>query len=108
MEDTLQRALEKTRELLEDSLPDSDEIHRTKSLLYAAIERTGLKAERFLSLQRMLREIFALVAQSGDFRPHERRMALLLLRDLWKRYGEEIGLEEADKLLRPKLHAGVE
>jgi hypothetical protein len=100
MEDTVQRALEKTRELLEDSFPDSDEIHRTKSLLYAAIERTGMKAERLLSLQRLLRELLILVTGSGDLRDYERRLAQALLGDLQERYAPELGgAEDSNALL---------
>lgn len=95
MEETVQRALERTHQLLEEELCDSDEIHRTKSLLYAAIERTGMRAERLLGLQRLLRELLILVTGSGDFRDYERRLARALLGDLVERYREEIGLEEA-------------
>jgi len=91
MEESLQRALEKTRELLAEELLDSDEIHQTKSLLYVAIERTGMKAERLLGLQRLLRELLILVTGSGDFRAYERRLAQAILGDLLERYTPELG-----------------
>lgn len=96
MEETLQRALEKTQSLLEDSLPDSIEIHRTKSLLYVAIERTGMQAERLLGLQRLLRELLILVTGSGDLRDYERRLALSLLGDLTERCRPELWEEKAE------------
>ena len=95
MEKTVQRALEKTRLLLEEELCDSDEIHRAKSLLYVAIERTGMQAERLLGLQRLLRELLILVTGSGDFRDYERRLAQTLLRDLLERYRPELGEENS-------------
>lgn len=98
MEDTLQRALEKTRELLEEELSDSLEIHRAKSLLYVAIERTGMRAERLLGLQRLLRELLILVTGTGDLRDYERRLALSLLEDLTERYRPEFWEERAEKV----------
>lgn len=102
MEDILERALEKTRELLEQEFPDSDEIHKTKSLLYAVIERAGMRAERLLSLKRLLRELLILVTGTGDLQDYERRLALSLLGDLHERYAPEIGEELEGRELEEK------
>ena len=95
MEETLQKALQRIETLLKETFPDSDEIHRAKSLLYVAIERTGMQAERLLGLQRLLRELLILVTGSGDFRDYERRLAQTLLRDLLERYRPELGEENS-------------
>lgn len=100
-EEALRRALEKTGEILSQgrSLDESlsDEIHRTKSLLYVAIERTGMRAERLLGLQRLLRELLILVTGTGDLRDYERRLALSLLGDLHDRYRPELWEEKAER-----------
>lgn len=56
------KALDQTQQLFakEDQV-DYNEIHAVKSILYAAIETVGMKADQLFSLQRRLRELFVLV-----------------------------------------------
>ena len=82
-------ALHKVRGLLENSRGRVEEVetHAVKSLLYAAVEQTRIKADELLSLQRMLRELFVIVTASGDLRDYERNVGLQILDELAARYG---------------------
>ncbi len=87
------RALSETRQLLLESKNKSsnyDKIHSVKSILYAAIEQVGLKAERLSSVQRMFRELFAIVTSSPDLKKHEREVGIQILNDLLQRYESEL------------------
>ena len=86
------RALQEAKALLErDSSEISPaEIHRLKSVLYAAIEETGTKAERLAGLQRMLRELFSLVFTIADIHDHERQVGLQIISELAERFGIKI------------------
>ncbi len=88
--DTLQKALERTKLLMEQENADYEEIHSVKSVLYAAIERLGVKADRLSSTQRILRELFAIVTTKADIKQYERQVAQQLLRDLFERYQKEV------------------
>ena len=82
-------AIQKTRALLnhKSGSVDEDETHAVKSLLYAAVEQTRIKADGLHSLQRMLRELFVIVTANGDLRDYERSVALQILDELGDRYG---------------------
>ena len=87
------KALSKTRQLLIESETKTlnyDKIHSVKSVLYAAIEQVGLKAERLSSIQRMFRELFAIVTSSSDLKSYERKVGIQILNDLIKRYETEL------------------
>lgn len=87
----LTKALERTRALLDrDSEVDYDEIHSVKSILYAAIERVGMKADRLASVQRMLRELFAIVTTKVDLRGYEREVGIQILEEIIERYGRDL------------------
>lgn len=81
---SLLKAIEKTHQLLEERslVPDYEQIHQVKSLLYAAIERAGMEAERSSSVQQTLRELLMLVSIRSDAQWHERQEALQRLEDL--------------------------
>lgn len=72
------------------TLPDCEiddvEIHEIKSLLYAAIERTGIELNRLHAIQRLLRELFGLVSIGKDIREYERKAGLQILEDLQNKY----------------------
>ena len=85
----LATAMDKTYELLSREDVSCDEIHAIKSVLYAAIERTGMRADRFLSVQRKLRELVCLVGMLGDTRRYERLTGLQILEELRTRYVSE-------------------
>lgn len=80
------QALERTRELLSREKADSDEIHSVKSVLYAAIERMGMKAEQIIYSQRLLRELFSIVTLKGDLRDYEKQVGFQILEELSKRF----------------------
>jgi len=82
------QALAETRALLKGSkgAARDDEIHHVKSLLYAALERLGMTAERLFSVQRMLRELFSIVTSSYDFKDRERKVGLQILDEIEERY----------------------
>jgi len=91
----LAQALERTRELLaREAEIDYDEIHSVKSVLYAAIEWLGIKTDRLASVQRMLRELFAIVTAKADLRIYERDVGMQILEEITKRYGRELLEEE--------------
>jgi len=77
----LKKAIDRTQRLLicEDPVPDAEQIHSVKSVLYAAIERTWLESERLLGVQRMLRELLMLATVQGDSKPEDREQARRLL-----------------------------
>jgi hypothetical protein len=92
--EVISRAMRMTRLVLDRQRAHSselriDEIHLAKSRLYAAIEHAGLKAQQLTSIQRMLRELLAIVSTCGDNQPLERKVALQILNDLSERYGLE-------------------
>lgn len=84
------RALEKTREILNCNRIDYDEIHSAKSILYVAIERMGMKAEKIIYSQRLLRELFSIVMTKADLRDHEKQAALQIIEELNQRYQCEL------------------
>ena len=83
----LTKAMETVQEILSRENASANEIHQAKSVLYAAIERAGIRADRFLCIQRKLRELLSLVAMLGDAREHERLTGLQILEELRTRYG---------------------
>lgn len=80
------KAINQTKTLLvrEDCGFDHDEIHAVKSILYAAIERAGIGAERLAEAQRKLRELLFLVTLRSDPSDLERREAWRILEELKK------------------------
>lgn len=82
----LSHAVARTRALLvsENGSSDYDEIHAVKSVLYAAIERAGMSAERMMLTQQKLRELFFLVTIRGDPKPEDRERAVRILEGLCK------------------------
>ena len=67
-ETTVSSALEKSNVLFNEDLGalDDDRLHSVKSILYAAIERTSLEAERLLHLKESLRELLIQVTIHPD------------------------------------------
>lgn len=88
----LKSALERARGLLDQKSDDIDydEIHSVKSILYAAIEQVGMKADRLFSAQRMLRELFVIVTTRADLREHERAIGMQIIDELRERYGIDL------------------
>ena len=86
--DTLHLVLIKTREFLsqKQSRVGEDELHKIKSLLYAAVEQLGTKAEHLFSLQRMLRELFSIVNSACDLREYEKKVGFQILDELEQRH----------------------
>lgn len=84
----LLKALERVQLLLaEDSaLQDYGKIHSVKSILYAAIEQMGMRAERFFSIQRMLRELLSIVNAQYDSPGREKEVGLQILQELKNRF----------------------
>ncbi|OGW84451.1 MAG: hypothetical protein A3C35_02880 [Omnitrophica bacterium RIFCSPHIGHO2_02_FULL_46_11] len=84
----LHRALMSVRRLLSRSNQSiqADEIHKAKSLLYAALERLGTKTEKLFSVQRMIRELFSIVMSSCDSEEREKKIGLQILDDIEQRY----------------------
>lgn len=80
----LHRLIDQTRQLLlrENELIDHDEVHAVKSLLYAVLERLGTHTERIQETQKMLRELFSIIALSKDIREEERQNGLQILDSL--------------------------
>ncbi len=62
------------------------EVHEMKSLLYAAVERTGFELNRLYTIQRLLRELFGIVSIGADLRDYERKAGLQILNDLQNKY----------------------
>ena len=88
----LQHALKKTHELLSrngDSI-SYDEIHAVKSLLYAVLEQVGVKAERLSSLQRLLRELFAVFMSVSDLKRFEKKAGIQILEEIKQKYFREL------------------
>ena len=81
------KALERTRALLLKETPsDYNYIHSVKSILYAAIEQVGMQTDQWVSLQRMLRELFVIVGTKPDLRVYEKEVAMQILEELNKRF----------------------
>jgi len=80
----LSKAVDSTHQLLRetDLAPDYERIHSVKSILYAAIEQTGMESERLISVQELLRELLTLVMLQGDPMNRERSEALRILESL--------------------------
>lgn len=80
----LKRAVSETEKYFEKESAEGLELemHKVKSVLYAAIETLGIQSERLVTIQRMLREIFTIVALQGDSRSHEKAVGLQILREL--------------------------
>ncbi|OGW89294.1 MAG: hypothetical protein A3G33_02780 [Omnitrophica bacterium RIFCSPLOWO2_12_FULL_44_17] len=69
---------------------NDEDIHKVKSLLYAGIEKIGFKIERFASIQRLLRELFAIIAMAKDARNCEKNVGFQIVKDLEERYTAEL------------------
>ncbi len=65
---------------------DDTRIHAVKSVLYVAIERAGMEAERSNSVQQMLRELLFLMNSRADPVWSEKQEALRILRELQNRF----------------------
>jgi len=80
----LVKATRSTRRLFcrDGGVPDDENIHSVKSILYAAIERAGMESERSQSVQSKLRDLLSLVAIRCDVSPQEYRSALRTLEEL--------------------------
>lgn len=87
--DDLTRALHEAKLYLEkkNQAVDYHELHQLKSKLYVAIERVGLRAERIVYAQRLLRELFAIVNTLADLRDHERQTGLQIIDEISERWG---------------------
>jgi len=73
----------RTRGLLasENTLTE-EELHQVKSLLYALLERLGMKAEEVSWARSKLLRLFAIVTSSYDLREDERSCGLRILDEL--------------------------
>ncbi len=87
---TFIRTLERTRDLLNHERADTNEIHSVKSILYAAIERMGMRAEQIIYSQRLLRELFSIVTLKDDLREYEKQVGFQILEELNKRLRTKI------------------
>ena len=65
------------------------EAHEMKSILYTAIERVGFSVEQLSTVQRLLRELFAIINLHEDIRSHEREVGLQILENLIERYSSD-------------------
>lgn len=74
------------KELLDKDFLDEDLVHRIKTLLYVSIEQLGIKIERQLFLQRMLREILAVLNTQADLTGYERKAALHIVQETEEKY----------------------
>lgn len=72
-----------------DDLSDT-EIHKAKSLLYAAVEKISFKLDRLNTVHRLLRELLAIVAVAKDARYCEKNVGLQIVKDLSERYGTDL------------------
>lgn len=91
--ETFDKALKRIEELMvREAIGNYDEIHSAKSILYAAIERVGLKAERTFYVQRILRELMAILNESASAQKPQKEMVLKMLSELKGRYREDIFL----------------
>lgn len=84
----LAKAIDRTQRLLtqDKASRDYDNIHSTKSILYAAIEQMGMRAERFLTVQRMLRELLSIITTQYNSLGHDKQVGLQILDELKKRF----------------------
>lgn len=84
----LAKAMDRTHRLLceNDGAHDYENIHATKSILYAAIEQAGIESDRLILTQELLRELLTLVALQADPFRHERQEALKVLEELRSQY----------------------
>lgn len=78
------KAMDRTHQLLarEAAWQDYDQIHSTKSILYAAIEQMGMRGERIFAVQRMLRELLSIVTSQCASPGYDRRVGFQILEDL--------------------------
>lgn len=91
--DTFDKALARVETVLTaQTTAGTDEVHSAKSALYAAIERTGHKAEKIFYAQRMLRELMAVLNGSACISKCEKEAALQIIQELKKRYRRDIFL----------------
>lgn len=83
----LAKAIQTTSAILSEGPEEinSDEIHRGKSVLYAAIEQMGIEISRFQTFQRMLRELLVIVNTSVDCRDLDRQIGFQILFELLER-----------------------
>ena len=96
---TLVKALEKARELLNHDRVNDNEIHVTKSILYAAIERMGMKAEKIIYSQRLLRDLFFIVTTKADLKEYEKQVGLQIIDELNQRYQCELFDQKIERLV---------
>ncbi len=84
----LTKAMDRIQCLLtqDEALQDYDQIHAAKSILYAAIEQMGTRVERMGTVQRMLRELFAIVTSQYQTPGHDKQVGLQILAELKDRY----------------------
>lgn len=75
---------------VEDERVDVGELHDIKSKLYVTIERIGMKAERMIYSQRLLRELFSIINARPDMSDHEKQAALQILEELCRRYQNDL------------------
>ncbi|MFA5159177.1 MAG: hypothetical protein WC484_01575 [Candidatus Omnitrophota bacterium] len=80
--------MDKTHRLFceDDKAHDYENIHATKSILYATIEQAGMASDRLILAQELLRELLTLVALQADPFRHERQKALKILEELKAQY----------------------
>ncbi|OGX14516.1 MAG: hypothetical protein A2351_01440 [Omnitrophica bacterium RIFOXYB12_FULL_50_7] len=80
----LMKAIDRTHRLLaqEGALQNYDQIHSAKSILYAAIEQMGTRAERICTVQRMLRELLSIVTTQYHSPGQDKQVGLQILAEL--------------------------
>lgn len=80
----LVKSINRVRRLLlkDPALQDYDQIHSAKSILYAAIEQMGMRAERLCVVQRLLRELLFVVTSQCEPSQHDRSDGLQILEEL--------------------------
>ena len=66
--------------------PSNDRAHSLKSLLYVAIERVGMQADRLIGLQRQLRELLGMINTLADLREYERDISYQLIKEIGERF----------------------
>ncbi len=85
------RAISGARRVLNSQAQEvkSDELHHLKSVFYVAVERLGMRADRLFSLQRQLREVFAMINMRVAMNEFEKQAALQLIDELESRLRTE-------------------
>ena len=80
--DSLHLALARSRSLLVRGALSEEELHKVKSLLYALLERLGMKAEEVSQARSKLLLLFHIITSSFDLREEERASGLKILDEL--------------------------